>query len=285
MNPSGLSPAGQDSTASDARLLNVGCGRRIHHAWVNIDVEPQASGVIRHDVRTPLPFPEARFDVVYHSHVLEHLAPCEGARFLQECRRVLAPRGIVRIVVPDLEGIASAYLESLRAARQGVSGAAERHEWMVLELTDQAARDHSGGAVPEFLRTTTEAGRRFAIERWGAETQALLAPTAAPAVSPLKRVLSVARARWRASASSILGETWRVGRFRLSGEVHRWMYDAFSLGNALRRAGFEDVRSVSAGESWIPGWPDFRLDADAEGNPHKPDSLYMEARACDTPRG
>ena len=69
-----------------------------------------------------------------------------------------------------------------------------------------------------------------------------------------------------------------VGRFRLSGECHQWMYDSHSLGRLLAAAGFEAVRPVAAGESDIPDFGRYHLDVEADGDVRKPDSFFMEAR-------
>ncbi len=58
-------------------------------------------------MRQGIPFPDRSFDVVYHSHVLEHLSKSEASKFLKECSRVLRPQGVLRVVVPDLEEIAN----------------------------------------------------------------------------------------------------------------------------------------------------------------------------------
>lgn len=68
-----------------------------------------------------------------------------------------------------------------------------------------------------------------------------------------------------------------IGEFRLSGEVHRWMYDRVSLAEILVEAGFRSPRKVGATESAIPGFASCALDTEADGEVRKPDSLYMEA--------
>jgi SAM-dependent methyltransferase len=72
--------------------------------------------VVYHDVRRPLPWENASACAVYASHLLEHLYPDEAARLLHEALRVLAPGGIVRIMVPDLELLARDYLAGLDKA-------------------------------------------------------------------------------------------------------------------------------------------------------------------------
>jgi hypothetical protein len=72
-------------------------------------------------------------------------------------------------------------------------------------------------------------------------------------------------------------ENLRLGRFRIRGEVHQWMYDRFSLKMLLEQAGFCEIRTYSALESRIGNWSEYHLDTGVDGTAYKPDSLYMEA--------
>ena len=72
-------------------------------------------------------------------------------------------------------------------------------------------------------------------------------------------------------------ETLKIGRFRLSGEVHQWMYDRYSLHELLSSIGFTGIVQRSASESYIPRWSKYNLDTEADGTVYKPDSIYMEA--------
>jgi predicted SAM-dependent methyltransferase len=68
-----------------------------------------------------LPIPMFRHTIsarVYYSHLLEHFPKHEAQGFTQECYRVLKPRGIIRVAVPDLERIARMYLQALERALQ-----------------------------------------------------------------------------------------------------------------------------------------------------------------------
>jgi len=71
---------------------------------------PWSSDILIHDIRKPLPFRDNSADAVYASHVLEHLYREQGQQLARECFRVLAPGGIVRLVVPDLNAIVREYL-------------------------------------------------------------------------------------------------------------------------------------------------------------------------------
>ena len=108
--------------------LHLGCGAQTPEGWINVDYFIGArlarvpvvrwiarksnlfglewpTDVFLHDLRRPFPWRDASADVIYASHLLEHLTREDGARLLRECHRVLKPRGIVRIVVPDLRAI------------------------------------------------------------------------------------------------------------------------------------------------------------------------------------
>jgi len=49
-------------------------------------------------------------DIIYGSHVLEHLYLEEAKRLLKECHRVLRPGGVLRMAVPDLRAIVMDYI-------------------------------------------------------------------------------------------------------------------------------------------------------------------------------
>ena len=102
-----------------ATFLDVGCGAgyslmkaftELECEVQGIDPEPGAHGVGRFTQglwkerpiiqanAEQLPFPDASFDVVYSSHVLEHVNSEEYA--LQEMKRVLKPNGVLIIGMP-----------------------------------------------------------------------------------------------------------------------------------------------------------------------------------------
>jgi SAM-dependent methyltransferase len=127
--------------------INVGCGSTPTPGWVNLDNSPTvllgrapglvqvlgalrvldrlqrdfagaagASG-IRWASAQRLPVPDASAEVVYSSHMIEHLDRTEARRFFAEARRVLAPGGILRLGAPDLALLVQQYQESGDADR------------------------------------------------------------------------------------------------------------------------------------------------------------------------
>jgi hypothetical protein len=245
------------------------------------------------DICRGLPFASTSFDVVYHSHVLEHLTRPEAQSLMRECWRVLRPGGLIRVVVPDLEKIATDYLVALREVERVEDGEARhRYEWIQLELLDQAVRERSGGEMMAYLSQDPLPAQAWILDRCGSDVRQLIeeARRAQGPQSPARRSLrergAAAMARVRAGAKrGILGRDYRalqVGRFRLSGEPHLWMYDRYSLASLLEGVGFQEILQRSAADSAVAGWNMFGLDTDPDGTIYKPGSLFMEARR---PRG
>jgi predicted SAM-dependent methyltransferase len=294
------------------RFLNLGCGQRFHPDWVNLDFRSADPSVMAHDLRRGIPFPSSSFDVVYHSHVLEHFPRDKGQLFLRECYRVLKPGGIIRVAVPDLEQIARLYLKALDLAREGDLDWQHHYDWMMIEMYDQTIRETSGGGHAAFLSRDVIPNLEFVLARQGKEIERALAEVrgsrvrhaaSAPIAQALERapgerkqsgMYRAVRTVWHGVRDlmtspaalreriglRLLGQDsalLQLGRFRTSGEVHQWMYDSYSLAKALTAAGFLEPRRCGAAESGVAGWATFCLDTEPNGSVYKPDSLYMEA--------
>lgn len=267
-------------------LLNIGCGRRYHSDWVNLDLESSDSSVICHDVTKGIPFGDNKFTAVYHSHVLEHLDPEHGKRLIEECFRVLKPGGVLRIVVPDLERIAKLYLEMHDQAWSGTTQSKVNYNWMKLELLDQLVRRTSGGNMGRYMASNEIENSDFVRARVGDELD--LCQSAAEIQHPkpttfLKRVtqatLGIRQSMVRRFVRLVLGagavKAFDEGLFRSQGEIHRWMYDRFSLRELSASIGFQDFKVCEADESQIEDYATFDLDCVGAAI-RKPDSIFIE---------
>lgn len=276
--------------------LNLGCGRRFYPNWTNVDFTSTGEGVIAHNLTQGIPFPDASFNVVYHSHVLEHFSIAQAETFLQECYRVLLPQGVLRVVVPDLEQIARTYLKALELASSSSQEWAANYEWILLEMYDQVARNNPGGEMVAYLSKEHIVNANFIRERCGYEAKNLieiaqqqrnkLQPVSGQVGQPkhllkeIYRLLRYPKHRREFLLRLMLGKEYshlQVGRFRQSGEVHQWMYDRYSLALLLEKNGLKNIIQRTATESYIPDWTSFNLDTELDGTVYKPDSLFMEA--------
>lgn len=266
----------------EMKYLNLGCGARFHSDWVNLDIQPAAPEIKKWDLRRELPFPDASFDVVYHSHVLEHFSRAHGLELLQSCRRVLRKGGIVRVAVPDLESIARAYLQAMEGSVAGDEIWMKRYDWATLEMYDQASRDAPGGEMMAYAREESLPDRDYVIERVGQEFHSMTSnPQPGRALATRSKMATIRDLFSRKVIRLLLGRegirAHDIGVFRISGEVHRAMYDRYSLALALTQAHFSSPRIVGPADSSIDGWVNFHLDTEPDGRVYKPDSLYMEA--------
>lgn len=267
------------------RLLNLACGSKVsqHGNWTNVDFQSPVDGVIEMNILRGLCFPDATFDAVYSAQFIEHLTPIEGEKVLMEVARVMKPGGVIRIVTPDLEELSRTYLALLDQLKASPDPAVKgRYDWIRLETFDQIVRDRSGGDTPAFLADCDEVTKRYIIERIGYTATTFFAPPEAGhrRLTPgllLRKLDRIPRRLWKLLANLFATETLRIGRFRRSGEVHRYMHDIYSLAQLLQRAGFHSVERVDAHRSAIPEWDRYELDV-VKGIVDGPLALYVEAR-------
>ena len=174
-------------------ILNLGCGTKTSSDAVNIDwsiyLRISRSKILRllagpllsdlrrqrldslrekdiliHDLKKGIPYDDCSVDMVYHSHFLEHLPKESAPGFLRECRRVLKPGGIIRVVVPDFEQVSRAYLDNLEKLDQlsGASHEAEQgHDAYIGDVIEQCVRTEGAGTKEQssLVRKVEKTGR------------------------------------------------------------------------------------------------------------------------------
>jgi len=101
---------GRDSFVSNylrenrVRKLHLGAGPMVLDGWINTDLRPRPEkGVVYLDIAEPLPFESASLDFIYSEHLIEHVSLRDGLSHLDECHRVLRPKGVLRLVTPVLD--------------------------------------------------------------------------------------------------------------------------------------------------------------------------------------
>ena len=123
--------------------INFGCGASPTKGWLNYDNSPsikianspikyfllrklkllnssqikniewnKSNKVLFADATKKLPFTNNEVQYIYTSHMIEHLSKESAIKFLKECLRTLSPKGVLRIVLPDLRKLIDSYLEN-----------------------------------------------------------------------------------------------------------------------------------------------------------------------------
>jgi predicted SAM-dependent methyltransferase len=123
--------------------INAGCGRTPTEGWLNFDNSlslrlakiPVLPSILRRlrflndsqyqfvrfareneirygDVVKGLPVPDQSCEVLYSSHMIEHLDRIEVANFLDQTFRILCGGGIIRIAAPNIKAQVDQYIES-----------------------------------------------------------------------------------------------------------------------------------------------------------------------------
>lgn len=269
--------------ASGQLLVNIGCGSVFHHQWLNIDKYPQSKEIIRCDINCISKLvKENTVDMFYVSHVIEHLPRETLCTSLKILYNFLRPNGILRIVVPDLEKLATDYLSVIQSSDENDKYKFE-HEWIVAEMFDQCTRREPGGRIKDLLINASQHQREFVSLRCGKNvssaysfTDQMLSKRKSPTgISLLNRAREFKQYLFNLAASKL----WdKHDDDLLKGEKHLWMYDFYQLRRALCEVGYVNTIRHSFNTSQLPEFHNFCLDQDNNGLERKPDSLYVEAR-------
>ena len=88
--------------------LHWGCGSSARPGWINADVRQLPGVNLVCDIRQGLSLPESSVAYAVSVHALQEIPLADIVPALAELRRVLAPGGVLRLCVPDLnKGIAA----------------------------------------------------------------------------------------------------------------------------------------------------------------------------------
>ena len=90
-------------------FIHLGCGDQNDKRFINVDVLPLPHVHYVQGVENLKVFPNKYADLIYASHILEHISHCKLITTLREWRRVLKNGGVLRISVPDFDKIINIY--------------------------------------------------------------------------------------------------------------------------------------------------------------------------------
>ena len=110
--------------------LNLGCGMNVYDGWINYDNSPTVwlqrlyligpffrlikpkfpKKVYYGNITSRIPLSSNSVDLIYSSHMLEHLSLEDFKLALHEIYRLLKPGGVFRAVIPDLEYSIKVYM-------------------------------------------------------------------------------------------------------------------------------------------------------------------------------
>jgi len=89
--------------------LHIGCGSKIINGFINVDVRKLDGVDLVCDIQNLDIFKENGVDIIYCSHVLEHLSRHEYKTVLKNWYEILQPGGILRLAIPDIEAVFEHY--------------------------------------------------------------------------------------------------------------------------------------------------------------------------------
>lgn len=90
--------------------INLGSGHWKFEGWVNVDIDAESRPEVLADLSTDLPFRDGCAAFMHTEDFIDQLDIGAAARFLRECHRILKPGGVIRVLTPDVEKLASMYL-------------------------------------------------------------------------------------------------------------------------------------------------------------------------------
>lgn len=97
------------------KKLHLGCGNKLLRGFVNIDksvphdLVSDGFSSLKGNVEDLRGFESDTVDLIYASHVLEHIPRARTFRTLLEWNRVLVPGGVLRVAVPCWEATVEVY--------------------------------------------------------------------------------------------------------------------------------------------------------------------------------
>lgn len=264
------------------KKLNIACGSRYHKDWINIDFHAGSKDVKQVNILSGLPFEDNTIDVIYSSHFIEHLSISQANYVLKESIRIMKPKGVLRIVVPDLENVCREYLDILGKVLVN-DKIHYKYEWITIELLDQLVRTNTGGDMLKKFNQVTNTKNielaKYIQERTGIDLFYEKSPMINRTIT-LDRVKNKLLYMYLKIIRLLIPKDLRDLVFVSTsiGEKHRSMYDRYSIRKILEDIGFRNISIRTYNTSHIDNFNEYALDVNQDGTPYQGmNSLYVEA--------
>jgi predicted SAM-dependent methyltransferase len=143
--------------------LNIGSFKNMFHGWVNLDIHNLTEWANRNqykflqcDVARAIPFDSNSTDLIFISHMLEHITQSDGMIVLQECHRVMKEGAIIRIAVPDTKKLVGEYLSGTLSKYDDINEPCAQTELRSMKLWNLLCSNHSICYDEESLASSLE---------------------------------------------------------------------------------------------------------------------------------
>jgi predicted SAM-dependent methyltransferase len=90
--------------------LSFGSGGVVLPGWTHVDINPECNPDLLLDATKPMPFDEGSVDFLHSEDFVDQLSLSEGEAFVRECRRIIKPEGVMRLLTVDLQRLVDLYV-------------------------------------------------------------------------------------------------------------------------------------------------------------------------------
>ncbi len=148
----------------DWKKLHIG-GREPKVGWQMLNIQPGEGVDYVGDIKDLSQFADGEFDLIYGSHVLEHIPQFEMINTLAGFHRILKKDGVFLVSVPDLATLCRLFLspDLDKAARFHVmrmmfGGQVDAHDFHYVGLNEEILMDYLGNAGFKYCQRVDDFG-------------------------------------------------------------------------------------------------------------------------------
>lgn len=146
------------------RRLHIG-GKEIKAGWEILNIQAGEGVDYVGDIKDLSQFSDGMFDLIYGSHVLEHIPQFQMVQTLAGLNRILSPDGQLFISVPDLEVLCRLFISTdldkaarFHVMRMMFGGQVDPFDFHYVGLSSEILMDYLGAANFKFCKRVNDFG-------------------------------------------------------------------------------------------------------------------------------